>query len=64
MKQLENLLIKELGLTNDLNDEAKKVRREYYKIWRDNNKDKIRRYNSKYWEKRAEKIKNNSNTNK
>ena len=64
MKQLENLLIKELGLTNDLNDEAKKVRREYYKIWRDNNKDKIRRYNSKDWEKRAEKIKNNSNTNK
>ena len=64
MKQLENLLIKELGLTNDLNDEAKKVRKEYYKIWRDNNKDKIRNYNSKYWEKRAEKIKNNSNENK
>ena len=64
MKQLENLLIKELGLTNDLNNEAKKVRKEYYKIWRDNNKDKIRNYNSKYWEKRAEKIKNNSNENK
>ena len=64
MKQSENLLIKELGLTNDLNDEAKKVRKEYYKIWRDNNKDKIRNYNSKYWEKRAEKIKNNSNENK
>ena len=34
------------------------IKKEYYKNWRKNNKDKIKNYNSKYWEKRAEKIKN------
>lgn len=29
-------------------------RREYYRQWRANNKDRIREYNARYWAKRAE----------
>lgn len=28
-------------------------RREYYRQWRANNKDRIREYNARYWAKRA-----------
>lgn len=30
------------------------ARREYYKRWRERNREKIREYNARYWHKRAE----------
>lgn len=32
------------------------IKKEYYKQWRDNNKDKIKQYNARYWQKKAENI--------
>lgn len=44
----------------DMNEFANKIRKEYFKDWRNKNKDKVKDYNSKYWKKRAEKIKTSS----
>lgn len=33
---------------------AVQARRAYQKQWRAQNKDKVRRYNQRYWERRAE----------
>ena len=41
------------------NEQTLKGRREYYKKWRSNNKDKIKEYNKRYWEKKALKNKEN-----
>ena len=41
------------------NEQTLKARREYYKKWRSNNKDKIKEYNKRYWEKKALKNKEN-----
>lgn len=38
------------------------IKKRYYKDWRDKNKDKVKSYNSKYWQKRAEQLKNNSSS--
>ncbi len=35
-----------------------KARREYQREWRAKNKDRIRGYNKRYWERRAERQKN------
>lgn len=35
---------------------AKKVRNDYYRRWRANNKDRVRAYNARYWAKRAERM--------
>lgn len=40
--------------TNVVND----VKKEYYKQWRYNNKDEIKQYNTRYWQKKAENINN------
>ena len=32
------------------------IRKEYYKEWRTNNKDKIKKYNERFWKKQAEKL--------
>ena len=61
MNKSNNNLIKDLGLTDNLNDNAKRIRREYYKLWRRDNKDKIRNYNTKYWEIKAEQLKQETN---
>lgn len=61
MNKSNNNLIKDLGLTDNLNDNAKRIRREYYKLWRRDNKDKIRNYNTKYWERKAEQLKQETN---
>ncbi len=37
---------------------AIQVRREYQREWRAKNKDRIRGYNKRYWERRAERQKN------
>lgn len=34
---------------------AKKERREYYRQWREKNRERIRETNRRYWEKRAAK---------
>ena len=34
-------------------DEIVKARREYYRNWRANNKDKVRQHNKNYWTKKA-----------
>ena len=34
--------------------DAIELRREYYRKWRAANKDKVRRYNLAYWEKKAQ----------
>lgn len=38
------------------NDFANEIKKSYYKNWRSQNKDKVKQYNSKYWNKRAQKI--------
>lgn len=38
---------------------ANRLKKEYYKDWRDKNKDKVKKYNATYWKKRAEKAKQN-----
>ena len=35
---------------------AVEVRRAYYREWRKNNPDKVKRYNANFWENRAQKI--------
>lgn len=39
-----------------MENEGTKNRREYYRKWRANNKDRIREYNARYWAKRAERM--------
>ena len=40
-----------------MTEQAKAAQREYMKKWRDVNRDKIRTYNSTYWERKAAAIK-------
>ena len=37
-----------------LTKEAKKVKREYFKRWRNKNPDKIRKYQEDYWNRKAQ----------
>lgn len=39
-------------------DINKYIKKAYYKAWRENNKDKIKKYNEKFWKKQAEKLNN------
>lgn len=39
-------------------DINKYIKKEYYREWRKNNKDKIKKYNEKFWKKQAEKMNN------
>lgn len=34
------------------------ARKEYYKKWREKNKDKIKKHNETFWKKQAEKLNN------
>lgn len=36
-----------------MTDQAKKQRNEYAKKWREANKEKVKEYQAKYWEKKA-----------
>lgn len=36
-------------------ERAAEMRRAYHKAWRAKNKDRVREYNKRFWEKRAEK---------
>lgn len=37
-----------------LSNKARELQREYLRAWRANNRDRIRRYNVRYWERQAE----------
>lgn len=39
-----------------MTEEAKQARREYMRQWRQQHKDAVRESNSRYWEKRAQKM--------
>ena len=36
-----------------LSGEALRMKREYFRNWRKKNRDKVRRYNAEYWQKKA-----------
>lgn len=38
----------------DKSDSARELQRQYLKAWRAKNKDKVRKYNEAYWERKAE----------
>lgn len=40
-------------ITGKLSPEARKARSAAARAWREKNKDKVREYNRRYWEKRA-----------
>ena len=40
-------------MSEPLSEAAKQAQREYYKKWRDANKDKIRENNRRYWERKG-----------
>lgn len=42
-------------MENISNGKAAELRREYHKQWRAKNKDKVREYNRRFWEKQAAK---------
>lgn len=42
-----------------MTDKAKEARKKYQKKWRAQNKDKVRQYNERYWQKRAEEGRDN-----
>ena len=39
---------------------AKELSRKYQREWRAKNKDKVKRYNQNYWQKKAEKLQKES----
>ena len=48
-------------MSNEIsNEEIKAIKNEYFRAWRRNNRDKIRKAQNKYWEKKAKTIKQNS----
>ena len=38
-----------------MSDSITRTRKEYYKQWRAKNKDRVREYNRRYWQKRVSK---------
>lgn len=44
-------------MENISNEKAVELRRAYQKAWRAKNKDRVREYNRRFWEKQAQKAK-------
>ena len=42
-----------------MTEQAKKAKKDYMKKWRDANREKTKEYNARYWEKKAEAVKEN-----
>ena len=40
-------------MSNKMNEAAKEARRKYLREWQRNNKDKLKVYMARYWEKKA-----------
>jgi hypothetical protein len=53
MELSEKALEAKRKYNKEYRDSHKKTLKEYYKTWRQNNSDKIKQYNSAYWEKKA-----------
>lgn len=49
------LLTRERG-GNVLSEQAKAVRCEYHRKWRERNRDKVRMYQKRYWERKAKEV--------
>ncbi len=47
-----------------MDEKAKKARRAYANAWRAANKDRVREYNKRYWERKAVQMQQNSNQKK
>lgn len=45
-----------MGNETELNEIVAEIRREQARIWRKNNKDKVKEINKRYWLKKAQKI--------
>jgi hypothetical protein len=41
---------------NNMSKDAKDARNEYMRKWRARNKDKVREYNQRYWERKAQEM--------
>lgn len=49
---------------NEISEKEKKysdIKKAYYKEWRKNNKDKVKKHNETFWKKQAEKLKQKEN---
>lgn len=44
-------------MRREITDEAIEARRIYQNEWRKKNKDKVRDYNARYWQRKAEELK-------
>lgn len=44
-----------------MSKEARQAVRDYYKKWRDDNREHVREYTANYWEKRAQEAEKQSN---
>jgi len=42
-------------VNEEINQLAKKLKAEYQKSWRNNNKDRVKQHNISYWQQKAEK---------
>lgn len=51
------LKIKEDEHMKDLSPEAKEAKREYFRNWRKNNREKIKEYDRRHYEKKAQEMK-------
>lgn len=47
-----------MDIENQLSEEAREARRQYYRDWRAKNRDRERANRFRYWERRAQKQKN------
>lgn len=48
-------------LHNEFEQKAREAQREYNKRWRARNKDKVKLYNQRYWERRAQREQSGGN---
>ena len=47
--------------SNTLSETAAEVRKKYFRDWRAKNKDKVKKHNQNYWERKAAELTNQSN---
>lgn len=43
-------------MNKELSDKARELKRNYHREWQRKNKDKVREYNLRYWERKAEEL--------
>lgn len=55
--KLNSDISQEKGKDKMQNDYVKEVKQEYFRNWRKNNKDKVKKNNANYWKKKADLLK-------